>query len=278
MRAVFTVVALVTVAPSVTPAARNAPIVKLEYRPTDEGMVRAVIDAECRERSLAVVIEDGRQVPDSKLIGVRSDDDDRLFDLKSENELVPFLRETVPAILKQWGVAPDGDSEWILTLRFLTFSVNEQNQPVGAMYRAVVGFDAELGRRDGSTLWRGSTDGDESRYGRKFSSDNANEVLSDALKKSLAQLFANREFRDACGGHAAAPSPAAGARVAITPAELLEEVEKLLAAGVDPSVIGGFIDRHRLTAPLSADDIIAWKAAGVPDDLVSSAIANGDRQ
>ena len=41
----------------------------------------------------------------------------------------------------------------------------------------------------GRELWEGSAAGDATRYGKKFSNDNVNEVLSDALIEAFAALL-----------------------------------------------------------------------------------------
>jgi hypothetical protein len=75
----------------------------------------------------------------------------------------------------------------------------------------------------------------------------------------------------------AAPATASAATAVprgISAAELEGKVLALMHEGVGPDVIQSYVRANRLAAPLTAEEIIDWKKAGISDDVIRATFPN----
>ncbi|HEY7213430.1 MAG TPA: hypothetical protein VIC28_02320 [Thermoanaerobaculia bacterium] len=72
---------------------------------------------------------------------------------------------------------------------------------------------------------------------------------------------------------AAASAAAAPSAPPITPAELLADLVKLKKQGFTTELLVDYVNQKTLSATLSADDLVAWKKAGMPDEVIKAALA-----
>jgi hypothetical protein len=71
---------------------------------------------------------------------------------------------------------------------------------------------------------------------------------------------------------AGAPAPVPVApETSIEPAALLADLTRLLAGGVTQDVLVSYIEQRKLTRPLTVDEILQWKNAGIPDAAIKAA-------
>lgn len=68
------------------------------------------------------------------------------------------------------------------------------------------------------------------------------------------------------------PAPAAASST--TAAVLKSKILALLQEGIGTDVIVSYVRANRLPAPLTAEEIIDWKKAGVPDDVLRATFPN----
>jgi hypothetical protein len=73
---------------------------------------------------------------------------------------------------------------------------------------------------------------------------------------------------------APAPAPARAAVATTGIAELKVKILALQKEGVGTDVIVSFVRANRPAAPLSADEIIDWKKAGIPDEVIRATFPN----
>ena len=106
-----------------------------------------------------------------------------------------MLRESAAS----WGIDLTDDASQVLKVRLLIFKVLETNQVIGATYNAEVRFAYSLSKPGQEPAMSGSAEGDATRYGRKFSNANINEVLSDALLEALAYVFSDPRLQRVWG-------------------------------------------------------------------------------
>ena len=66
-------------------------------------------------------------------------------------------------------------------------------------------------------------------------------------------------------------SPKPAASPAMAPNELKEKLLEMSRAGVAPDVLLAYVRGQRLTRKLTAEDIIAWTKAGIPDAVIEAA-------
>jgi hypothetical protein len=254
----------------------NNPNFELVFDPQQAvGEAYASIPGSVRQYPLSIRLVEGRALDNLAVVGSRTDDDDRLFDLKATNEVVPFVEKILVRNAQEWGIRVAGDADLVLTAELLTFKVTERDKAVGATFKAEVRLAAQLQNRAGTQLWAGSAFGDATRYGKKLSNQNCNEVLSDAMLESFADLFSNSGLHRAWTGE---PEPTTTVQSsptrqgAVSPADLLDDLRSLLAQGFSKETLIDFVNQRSLTAPLSAEDLTQWKAAGVPEEVIRAAM------
>ena len=197
-RSLLSVLALVLLAPAAASAKKNDPNIQLDYRPTTSvAEASSVPTSEMRAVPAAIRLEDDRAV-DKAMIGSRTDDDDRRIDLRATNDVGEFAEAALVRQAREWTYAitdPD-EAEVVLAGKLTQFVIDETNPAVGATYEARCTFEFEI-RRAGEKTWSGVFSGDATRYGKKFSGGNINEVLSDALAEAFANALNDSGLRSA---------------------------------------------------------------------------------
>lgn len=191
-RPTLVTLALVLAAASTATAKKNDPRIDLEFRP-QQTVAGAVADVAgtMLDQPVALRFEDARREEDSSKIGTRTDDDDHLQDLTATNSVAEFVEQQLRESAAEWGIEFDPEESRVLHVKLLEVDILETNQAVGATYNATVRLAYSLER--GSHELRSSTSavGDATRYGKKFSNANCNEVLSDAMLEVFAAVFSD---------------------------------------------------------------------------------------
>lgn len=220
-------------------------------------------------RPINLAFKDGRPASEVGLVGEGTDDDDHLFPWKSTTPVVEFANGVLVRIAQGWGVRIEPGSPLTLDVRLIRFFISEKDQAVGSSYAAEVRLAYELRGRAGDILNSGVASGDASRYGRKRSADNCNELLSDAMKQAYASLFDQQGLQAAWSGKA----PGVDAKpTALTPSALLADVVALKNQGFSPELLIGYISRQMLSVPLTAQDMMMWKGAGLHESVIQAAL------
>jgi len=254
-------------------AKKNDPRVDLQYVPQQNvNHVNVPLDSELRAEPVAFAIVDGRGLDDPAFIGTRTNDADREFDLTATGEVVPFLDETIAGMLREWGLTLDDDAPTRLELEVLQYRVRETNQAVGATFESEVRLGCRLSRA-GRQLWAGKTSGGAKRYGKKFSNPNVNEVLSDGLLETVAELMSTRSLQAAW---VEPPAPdvevATGEASVVSPDRLLEDLRRLMSSEFESATILEYLDGKTLSRALNADELVALKSSGVSEDVIRTVI------
>jgi hypothetical protein len=66
-------------------------------------------------------------------------------------------------------------------------------------------------------------------------------------------------------------APKTAARPALSPRELKEKLLEMTRAGVAPDVLLAYVKGQRLSRKMTAEDIIEWTKAGIPDAVIEAA-------
>lgn len=143
------------------------------------------------DRSIEIRVHDGRHVDDSTLVGQGTDDDDRRFRIRTSSEVIPYLRETMTGIAKDWGLKTATPADRVLSITVTRFFVAESNKALGSMYQSDVRLEYVLKDAQGKAIDEGTASGDAIRWGRSESSENYNEVLSDALQDAFESVLSS---------------------------------------------------------------------------------------
>ena len=270
--------AALIIATSPVQAKKNDPALRLEFMPQQTiGGVEVHLPGPMLHIPARLYLGDGRAGDAPRSIGTRTDDDDQMTTLFATNEVVPYVADVMRSTLPQWGMLVEDTADLLLDATLVRFRVSETNNPVGAMYRAEVRLGADLKGPGGKVLWSGTASGDATRYGRKFSSDNANEVLSDAMLNAFAAMLRSPQLQfswartdgTATEVSASNSAPAAGP---VSPSELLREVLRLMNQGFESKTIESYVSRQKLTTTLTADDLAEWKSQDVPERVIQLAV------
>lgn len=211
--------------------ARGAPRpFALKFIP-QEGVETTSLDLEPAflERTVEIRVVDGRKGADAAVVGQGTDDDDRKFPIRSETDVIPYLQETLIAVATDWGLKTATPADRVLVITATRFFVDESNKALGSVYKAEVKLAFAVLDAKGKTIDDGIASGESTRYGRARSTENYNEVLSDALKDAFANLLSDAGLQAAWtsgkgSGTVAAP-PAASSETA---EERLKKLDELL--------------------------------------------------
>jgi len=180
----------------------------------------------------------------------------------------------------EWGIKAAPDAPLALTGKLTQLRLVASTKAMGSTYRVETQVAFTLADSRGRTLWQGTAGGDATRYGKERSPDNANEVLGDAIKEAYTDVFNNADLQSAWLGKgapitASAPAPAASASAesTLSPAAMLAELVKLKKQGFTTDLLVDFVNQKNLTRALSADDLVKWKNAGIPEEVIKAALA-----
>ena len=271
-RIVPAAIAAVLLAGAVTAAPeRNTRAIDLAFVPQESvAAPRPVLAGGMTEGAVRVTVQDARGLTDPRQVGVQIDEGRERYAWIAGQDVPATVGRFVEEVLRGWSMRLDPAAERELALELTRYQVTETDQAVGSTYAADVAFRATL-RRGGQQVWAGSASGEARRYGRGESAANSNEVLSDALKNTLAGLL-NHGGLQSAWARDDAPVATAPAAADLDPAAMLRELLRLRAAGSGTEVLVAFVRQRRMSAPLSADDVLAWKQAGLPEEVVTAAL------
>lgn len=197
--------------------------------------------------------------------------------VRSSTLVEEFAQNGLESIVAAWAQSRPRNDSLILTARILRFQVIETNR-----YRGELELAFELSERGGVTVWKGTGSGTSSRFGRSLKPDNYSEAASDALKQVLVRVFSDSSFREALSGvrkepvhEMAGPQMPSAAR--LTSAESARvELLKLLREGFDEDFLLGVVRKVIVVPPMTADEMIEWKRAGIPGPVIREAVSRSE--
>ena len=254
----------------------------LQYKPQEKlDPADAVLAPGITDRPVRLSIVDGRAESDPAVIGEISDHDDKIFPVRASNEVGAWANDVLTKYAAEWGIKAAPDAPLALTGKLTQLRLVASTKAMGSTYRVETQVAFTLADSRGRTLWQGTAGGDATRYGKERSADNANEVLSDAIKEAYTDIFNNTDLQSAWLGKgtpiaASAPAPATASAAdesALSPSAMLTELVKLKKQGFTTDLLVDFVNQKDLTRALSADDLVKWKNAGMPEEVITAALA-----
>jgi len=139
----------------------------------------------------------------------------------------------------------------------------------GSTYVADVRMNVALVDRAGGTLWAGEAAGTAKSPGVDGRASMCNEALSVALRGALANAMSSVTLETA--KPTAAHSPAGVAAGIVEGATLFAELQRLKSEGATDEALVAYVEAHRPAGPLTVDEILSWKNAGIPDAAIKAA-------
>lgn len=259
------------------PPARPELRVGLKYVPTDAEEVleeRGVMAIAGPPFEILAVVDD-RPEP-RELIGQSIDRKKVPIPVRAKQPVAPWLHQVLESSFAEWGTPGKPGADLLLEPVVIKFFVVEENT-----YQAEVTMKFLLRRRDGTELWAGVVGGAASRFGRWLNESNYQEVISDAVLACYSKLWADPGFREAWAGKPASRDVTAASTAArpaatetLEPQVAMKKLLDLKAAGFGDDSLVAWVRKISFTRPLTADDMITWKSAGVPEAAIRVAIAS----
>jgi hypothetical protein len=224
--------------------------------------------------SLAVV--DARGVDDPTVVGAQRAKGKDVYLWRIMQPIVPEVTRLVTQLLNDWSVRVAPESDFGLRVELENYYVTEKSETFGSTYVAEVRLRVTLTDRAGGTLWTGEAGGDAKRPGVDARAAMFNESQSIALRAALAQGLSSVKLETAVPAVHVPPAPVAAAPtaappIAIEPDALLADLTRLKAGGVADDVLVAYVEQRKLSRPLTVDEILSWKNAGVPDAAIKAA-------
>jgi hypothetical protein len=272
-------------------AAGDDLVIPLKFIPTtNPAKVAPTLREGIPNRPIALTVEDIRQVKSKDLIGEGTGFSDDAFRIRYAGHLPSYLKTTLLDRFGTWGVQTDEKSNLVLALKVTRFHVAERHAFYGSVFTAEVQLPWTLTDRAGHVFASGTAMGTGKTKGRWRNPINCEEVLADALQQATATVAGDAKLQDAWLTAvperapapvvvAAPPAPPKVARpvrtastAAKTPAQLLSEVTKLRHQQLATSVLVEFVSKQTLASAFSANDLVAWKKAGVPEPVMQAAL------
>ncbi|HEY2290800.1 MAG TPA: hypothetical protein VGM86_08880 [Thermoanaerobaculia bacterium] len=249
----------------------------LQYTPQESvGTSNAVLAPGMADRPVRLSMADGRAGNDPKIIGEISDHDDKVFPVYASNDVIAWATEVLGKNAADWGIKVAPDAPLSLAGRLTQIRLVASTKAVGSTYNVEIQVAFTLSDAKGRTLWEGAAKGDATRYGHARSTENANEVLSDAIKEAYANAFNDPGLQSAWLGKSRPVAPAAApAEPPVSPADLLADLVKLKKQGFTTDLLVDYVNGKTLTKALSADDLVKWKDAGMPQEVIKAALGKG---
>jgi hypothetical protein len=276
-------------------------IIPLKFIPTQKlGSDASTLREGISNKPIAITIEDSRQVKTRDLVGQGTGRGDDTFRIRSTGHLPSYLKTTIQDRFGAWGVQTNDAADLVMAVRVTRFHVAEEHAFYGSTFTAEVQLPWTLTDRSGQVFASGTALGNGKTKGRWRNPVNCEEVLSDALQQAAARVLADAGLQEAWltavprpapAPVAAAPAPAPSqGRVATsipqsrvnskvspaarpkTPAQLLADVKQLRREQVGTGILVDFVSRQTLSSPFSANDLVQWKKAGVPEPVMQAAL------
>jgi hypothetical protein len=255
-----------------TPAAVAEKPIVLELKlPSKPAYPRPKMADVLTSAPLRLEVQDARGDGDAGVVGVERVKDADGYVWRTAQPVAATVKEHVTQVLNGWSVRVLPEADTSLVLALTAYYVTERSDKFGSTYIANVSFKASLHDRDGAVLWTGEAADTTKDPGVDARASMCNEALSLALRGALAKLMSSVTL----GGQAAAvPAAAAAAApkpVSIEPDALFADLTRLKAGGVGDDVLVAYVEGRKLTRPLSVDEILRFKGAGLPDAAIKAA-------
>jgi hypothetical protein len=280
----------VLVAASLLPALRaeareSGPFTLTLQSPPQEAAGDAAAAAAFAGHPAKVMVVEGRAGADLTAIGEISDHADKVFPIHAANDAVAWADGAFKQSAASAGIRVSPDAPLALTAKLTGLKLTAVTKAFGSTYNAEIQLTYILTDGKGRTLWQGAAEGSANRYGKARSAENANEVLADAVKEAFGNVLNDAGLQGAWGGRqgtqkpvaVASPSAAApAATAAMSPADLLADLVKLKKQGFTSDLLVDYVNKKTLSHALSADDLVKWKNAGMPEEVIKSAMSRAE--
>lgn len=274
-------------------------VIPLKFVPTTKpGHVQAELRDGISSKPVAIAIEDARAVKSKDIVGEGTGSGDQTFRIRSAGYMPVFLKTTLTDRFSTWGVQVSDAADLVLLVRVTRYYAHEAHGFMNSTFTGEVQLPWVLQDRAGHVYAEGTALGTGHTKGRWRNPVNCEEVLSDALELAAAAVLRDGGLQEAwltaspehLTAVAAERSGAPQSKVVMqstpmghaahrsvdtsphTPSQLLTQVKKLRQQQMGTDLLVAYVSKQDLTVAFTADDLVAWKAAGVPETVVREAV------
>lgn len=205
-------------------------------------------------------LTDARALSDRTLVG-ENREHSTAVPIRANSSVEEFATVVLRKCLGEWGVRL-GPGDLLLHGEITNLLVTEDQT-----YSTAVSMRFRLEDRAGKTLWEGVVMGDAHQWGSSFKEENYNEEISDALKRTYANLVSSAGFQRAWIGLVAVNESA------VSTQEVKAKILEMMAAGVSEETIVSYVRGAKLSRPLNAEEILDWKKAGIAEQVIRAALS-----
>lgn len=249
-------------------------VIPLKFIPTtNPAKVSTTLREGISSKPIAIAVEDVRQVKSKDLVGEGTGMGDDTFRIRYAGHLPSYLKTVVQDRFQTWGVQSDQNSNLVLLIKVTRFHVTERHAFYGSAFTAEVQLPWTLADRAGRVFASGTAMGTGKTKGRWRNPINCEEVLADALQQAVVTVAADASLQEAWVAAVPQPAPTPVARASSkTPAQLLDDVTKLRRQQLGTKLLVDYVSKQNLGSAFSANDLVAWKKAGVPEPVMEAAL------
>lgn len=236
-------------------------------------------------RPWTVEVEDARGAADPEVVGAQKDGSTTVYEWRAAEAVGPAVATMLRAVLGGSAAAGSAGGGDVVRVSLTKFQIDEISQTFGSSYQAEVGMRVAI-ESGGARVWAGSVSGAARRSGPDGRASICNRVLTQALAHALADVPvpfpAEAEMvRPAPPASPAPPPPAAAPAPprgpppppgTTPPDKLFADLRRLKAAGLSDETLMSYVKEHPTSTPLSADDVLRWKAAGFSEAVIRAAL------
>lgn len=277
-------------------------VIPLKFIPTTKpGAVKATLKEGVSSKAITLAVEDARPGNPRDVIGEGTAGGDETFRIRFAGRLPSYLKTTITDRFGAWGVLFEESSNLALLVRVTRFHVNETRGFMNSTFTGEVQLPWVLADRAGRVFAEGTAMGTGQVKGRWRNPINCEEVLADALQQAAAVMLSDAKLQDAWLAAAPEPAPASmaaaqapaaplkpvamsvppsrvhskaapAAALPKTPSQLLVDVNRLRRQQLGTAVLVDYVSKQTIAPAFSADDLVAWKRAGVPEPVMRAAL------
>ncbi|NVN92948.1 MAG: hypothetical protein HXX11_20455 [Desulfuromonadales bacterium] len=167
--------------------------IPLQWKPTEPlGSYGAIDSAPYRNvRFVIRPFSDARNQPQSIGINIEKRLSDQELPVTTKQNVADWLTNRVANVFKLFGVnLATGKGTFFVDATIVTFFVKESSD-----YKGDVVLKVTLTTKNGAVVWKGTTSGRATRFGRSYKAENYYEALSNATISAVHGLLDDESFK-----------------------------------------------------------------------------------
>lgn len=211
-------------------------------------------------------VTDGRPGPDDPSVIGRFRNKE--IEVRADRSVTAHVTDTLYRLLERWNFTLAPDAPRVLESQVRLFEVEVESGAFNANVHVL--FRLRDGERDTYT-YQAIHAGHDGTVGLRGKEANYIQVLSNALREAVVALLSDTKFHEALRGRADSIVV-----TFVTPPNLLNQLVPLQRAQVSVETQLQFVRDRKIRGPFTAEEIAAWKEAGIPESVLREAMGRAE--